>query len=641
MPVEPMRAVRPRPPASTRGRGLAVLLALLALALPAAPALAQSSFIARADRTQVRAGDPFIYEVTLSLESGRADGYRKPDFKGFRVMGEQPSTSTQVQMGGGASFMRTVYTWTYELVALQPGRATIGPARVRAGGRELKTDGVTVSVVAGGGAPAAAAPAPRRRQLPGFRSPFDDLFGGGDDQQPDQRAGETSFVRVVPDKTTVYVGEALTVDWALYSPERQDHRKLVTAPRTDGFWSEDLPVSQADLLTQQTFEGRVYLASTLMRRALFPLQAGKLTITPLELETAQLDFFGRAVRSQRLRTEPLTIEALPLPTAGRPADFDPANVGHFTVEAKVDRSQVRVGEAVTLTVALAGQGNLRKLATPKLPPLEGWKSYEPKVDVKLEAAGGITGSKTVEFLLLPERAGTTMIPAFELSFFDPASRAYRTERSLPVRIEVSGDGAAASKPGSAPALGAPVAGVENLLPTELRPPRARATLRRDLGTTFYRSQGFLFALGLPPGLLLLTVAVGRLRERLTADTARGRRRKTRRLVRQRLRAAEAHLEAGRPAPFYIEIDRVLREVLTARLGREVAGLSRDELAARIVASGMPAEVGGRIIAELEECDRARFAPGSTAASDLRASLERAAELILMVEKAPVRAEAAA
>jgi hypothetical protein len=606
--------------------------------LLAASAFAQSSFIARVSRSQVRAGDPFIYEVTLSLESGRADGYRKPDFKGFRVMGEQPSTSTQVQMGGGASFMRTVYTWTYELVALQPGRATIAPAHVRADGHELKTDSVTVSVVAGGAAPAAAAPAPRRRQI--FGSPFDDLFGGGNDQQQ-ERAGEASFLRAVPNKTKAYVGEAVTVDWVLYSPERQAPPKLLLAPRTDGFWSEDLPVSQEDRLTQQTYEGRVYLASTLMRRALFPLQAGKLTITPLELEISQMDFFGRAVRSQQLKTEPLTIEALPLPTAGRPADFDPASVGHFTLEARVDRSQVRVGEAVTLTVAVAGQGNLRKLATPKLPPLEGWKSYEPKVDVKLADAGGITGSKTVEFLLLPERAGTTMIPAFELSFFDPAAGAYRTEHSLPVRIEVSGDGAAANKPGPAAALGAPVAGVENLLPTELRPPRARATLRRDLGTTFYRSQGFLVSLALPPGLLLFTVAAGRLRERMTADTARGRRRKTRRLVRQRLRAAEAHLEAGRPSPFYIEIDRVLREVLTARLGREVAGLSREELAGSIVKSGMPAEVGARIIAELEECDRGRFAPGSTAASDLRASLERAAELILLVEKAPVRAEAAA
>ena len=120
------------------------------------------------------------------------------------------------------------------------------------------------------------------------------------------------------------------------------------------------------------------------------------------------------------------------------------------------------------------------------------------------------------------------------------------------------------------------------------------------------------------------------------DTERGRRRKSRRLVRQHLRAAEEELDKGNAGAFFVEIDRVLRGVLNARLGHSVAGLSREELARELAASGVPAQLGDRVVAELESCDRARFAPGAVGQPEMRASLDRAAELILVLEKAPTR-----
>src|SRR5688572_20439880 len=104
-----------------------------ALCLPASAALGQTTFVARVDRHSTTIGDALVYEVTLSLTDGRVQGYRAPDFQGFRVLGEYPSQSTQIQMGGGTSVMRSVYTWRYELSANQSGRLTIGPARVRVG----------------------------------------------------------------------------------------------------------------------------------------------------------------------------------------------------------------------------------------------------------------------------------------------------------------------------------------------------------------------------------------------------------------------------------------------------------------------------------------------------------------------------
>jgi hypothetical protein len=112
------------------------------------------------------------------------------------------------------------------------------------------------------------------------------------------------------------------------------------------------------------------------------------------------------------------------------------------------------------------------------------------------------------------------------------------------------------------------------------------------------------------------------------------------MVRKHLGAAVAHRDAGRAAAFYIEIERVLREVLAARLGRGVTGLRHDELGALLAERGMPADVTARLVAELEGCDQARFAPGgeTEGAAAMSAALERADELICQVEKARLREE---
>ncbi len=639
--------VWPGAPASRRRPALlAGLVAAFAL-LPPVPARAQSPFVAKVDRSQVTLGEAILYQITLSLNDGRAEAYRAPDFRGFRVLSEQPSQSTEVQMGGGTSLIRTVYTWNYELAPTQSGRLVIGPAHVRANGRELRTIPVPITVQAGdirppgqsGSAAPPPAPPPRMRRS---RSPFADLFNMDDPvvPAPSGGGGAGSFLRAAADKTKVYVGEQVVVEWLLYLTDRQDKYQALTEPRTDGFWSEELtvPHNQGSLaLTQQMYEGRLYLVAPLARKALFPLQSGNLNITPLESEISQVDFFGRTLRTERLKAQPLQIEVLPLP-AGKPEGFDPANVGLFNIDARVDRNKVGVGEAVTLLVTVSGQGNIRKLSVPHLGALTGWKTYEPKTEVKIQNETGIAGTKSIEYLLLPERPGVTTLPPLTFAFFDPAGRRYVTQKTHPLKIEVSGE-ARGGRPALATGAGS-LGGLENVLPAEIRPPRTRPALRRDLGTTFYQSRAFLWTLVAPPGLFGLSLMVGRLRERWGQDTERGRRRKTRRLIRDHLRAAEGHLKAGRTAPFYIEIDRVLSEVLTARLRRPIAGLPRDELATVITDSGLGKTVATRVLHELDASDRARFAPGTVNNAEMRASLERAADLILRIEKAPARAERA-
>jgi len=609
---------------------------------------AQPSFVARVDRTQVGAGESFTVEITLSVEGSRVDGYRAPDLRGFRTLAERPSQSTQMQMGGGGTFVRQVYGWHYDVQALDRGTFNVGPARVRVDGQELHTEKIAITVVDSGQAPAARRPArsfPHGMLNPGL--PFPGL--GGDDEAPapdtQPGRGRRNFLRVQSNKIRTYVGDQITVEWFLYLTERQDKYGTTAEPRTDGFWVEDLPVPNQHTglsLTEQSYEGHNYLVAPLMKKALFPLHPGRLTISPLESEISRVDFFGATLRTERLKTEPLTIEVLPLPTAGQPPKFDTSAVGHFTLRAEVDRDRVNVGEAVTFKLTVNGQGNLRKLAAPTLPRLDGWKVYEPKVSVTLNPGERVEGSKVIEYLLLPERPGVTNIAPLSLAFFDPERGSYGTEKSNSLRIEVSCDAAQPTGAHAAPTgivasgSAAVAAGGENVLALDIRPLRNRPTLRRDLGTSFYQSHGLWVAVAVPPLALALTALLGFARERLSKETEGTRRRKLRRLVRRRLRTAEAHLTEGRLAQAFGEIERVLREFLTGKLNTQIAGLSWDELRSALERAGMAPTLVDATLAALEDCDRARFSPGSLSPEEVRAARDRAGEIILQIEKAPLR-----
>jgi hypothetical protein len=633
------------------------LLGLLAAAVTvtlAASARAETQFEARAETDSATLGDSLVVEVTLAMSGGQADGYRAPEFRGFRVLGEYPSHSTQIQMGGGASVMRTVYSWRYEVAPTQSGRLTIGPARVRAGGRELRTQPITINVASGAlsppGRPAdPQPPAPVRRRLPRTgANALDDLFRGPPDDPftaPVNRGnGMGSLIRAAADKRKAYVGEQVVVEWHLLSNEPDLRFQPLAEPRTDGFWSESLQVPKGGQgVSTVTHEGRLYIAQPMARKALFPLAPGNLTVTPWEGELYQVDFFGRRSRGQHLRSGAIDIQVVPLPADGRPAGFDPAAVGRFSIEARVDRDQVAVGDALSLYVTITGQGNLRKLEPPPLPALPAFRSYQPKADVRLDGADGVSGRKTVEHLLQAQRPGTITIPAFELGYFDPAQQRYQVARSAPVQVVVTGEARPGVAAAAGPAAAAAAPGPENTLAAEIRPLRARATLARDLGGTFYGSAAFRWALLLPPVAFLGVALADRVRARSQRDDERGRRRRTRRLIRHHLRAAEDRLRGGDTGACFMEISRVLGEVLAARLGQPVAGLHRAELGALLAShptAALPPALVQRTLAALDECDQARFAPAA-AAPDRRAALDAAADLIEQIERAPVKKAGAA
>ena len=630
-------------PSTTRLRGLAAVFALAATLAAAPAAHGASSFTASIDSPAVAPDQPFVYRATLSTSEGQPEGFKAPDFKGLRVLGG-PFTQSgmSMTMGGGGTRVENNVTWSYQLQlpAGTKGPVTIGAARVRVGSHDMTSNAVTVRIGA-----AAPGPPPRAQRAPGLFPRG--LFGDEPEAEEPVSSSLTNavFLRAVADKKRAFVGEQVTVTWYLYIAEPQSNYQPLTQPKTDGFWSEEIPLAnpQGRLGFTDKVEGtQHYQVATVLQRALFPLAPGKLTVTPLESEVSRANFFGQALNPRRLKSEALTIEAVALPHEGQPANFPAGNVGRYTLDVAVDRAAVAVGDAVTMTVTVRGTGNLRNVVLPSLPELAGWKGYEPKTNLAMEPGAVVQGSKTLEWLIRPEHPGQTTIPPLTFVSFDPAEKRYIEARSQPITMIVSGE-ATGRVIGPPTAAGTPASGpgLENVITAEIRPIRVRAAPGRSIGASFLHGPGFKITLAAPPFAFLAFALVGRVRDRLARDERRTSRRRLRSIARRRLHAAAAHRDAGRASAFYVEIERVLRETLSEKLRVPVGGLRLEELSALLGARGLPADDVARLQSVLEACDEARFAPGGESAgrSAQEEMLERAAALIDLVEKAPLAAGA--
>jgi hypothetical protein len=414
------------------------------------------------------------------------------------------------------------------------------------------------------------------------------------------------------------VGQQVT--WTLYLLARVSVSQIdrLQLPKMDGFWTEEVEAPQQLVSEARVIDGVPMQAYLLRKRALFPLHPGKVVIDPAEVEviTGMGMLFSRSnVKRESL---PITIDVQPLP-AGGPPGFDQGNVGQWQLTASADPIAVTVGQPVTLRVVASGRGNLRDLQLPKLPTIAGLRAYDAtstdKTGIEQGKAGG---TRTVEQLLVPERTGELEIPALSLETFDPIARQYRTLKTNPVRITVAPAAAGNQAAGQA----------QNLLAAGgLRPIRLRLRLQGG-GAPPWEQLWFwplLLATPLLVGGGLLSSKLGRA---LAQDPSVVKVQKAAQAARKRLRGAEALLEQQKkggedPAPFYAEVSRALGGYLQDKQGVSAAGLVREELSRTLLEKGHSKVTVEKLIALLDECDRARFSPGAGTTTAQEAVLQRA------------------
>ncbi|RMH40311.1 MAG: protein BatD [Deltaproteobacteria bacterium] len=561
------------------------------------------------------------YVATVHLEMlgvGGPERYSHPPFPGFQVIDTRRSSTTSMVFDPvHGQEIRSIEIRRYILQPRAPGRYVVGPARVRIGREDYETRQVTVTVRGVGAtapttAPDVTDPAP--------------LTAGGVDVPgyvpPRRRPGDALFLYAVADERRPVVGQQVTVTWLLFT--RAEVISFAPKPPSlDAFWFEKLFEPRRRLRYQTVYLGNVpYLVAVVSQRALFPLEPGRVTVPPFAAEVATMRSF--AGQTETVRSNPIELDVQPLP-GGAPPGFDPSYVGVFAVDAAVDRSEVEVGEPITLTVTVRGTGAIRRTSPPVIAAtgfdVTGPRDDDPSVDV---TGGTVRGERTYQYWLRPKRGGDLTIPAIAIPYFDPAAREYRVARSDPIAIHVR-----ASRDQGSAATGT---NRDNVIARDIRPIKLGDTVHSRVTAYLYRSRWFWGLAALPPLAFFSVVLADKLRERLRRETPRSRLRKARGRAKARLRVAELHLRGARPAAFYGELTRALYEHIEDRLGEPVQSMTLDQLREHLLRRGFPEPTVQRIEKELRDFDFARFTPALAGPGEMRAALRRVKDLLRDIER---------
>jgi hypothetical protein len=597
-----MRGIAVTPRRTGNALWLAVLIALPALAA------GEVELSATADASEVPLDGTLTLRIAVTYGSKADTGdLQVPTFADFDVVSRSQSEQVTFTLSNSSpSFRRTVVT-SLALTPRRTGELAIEPVKLEFHGQRFQTDPIKVRVVPAGQA--------QRRRAQGLDDRLADNLDPFADVHPGQR---DLILRAAVDNERPFVGQQVTYSLYLLARTNVSSIEKLQIPRLDGFWSEDVEAPQQLMPEQRILDGVPYTAYLLRRRALFPLRPGKATIEPAEVQV--LTGFGMLFsrESARRSSQVLQLDVHPLPP-GKPAGFDFGNVGQWSLSASAEPSSVSAGQPITFRLVAAGRGNVRDLRLPTLPVLPGVRAYDATVsDKQTIERGQINGTRTVEQLLVPERTGAVEIPSLAMDIFDPVQKQYRTVRTDSIVLHVATEQVA--QPAAEPIS-------QNLLAKGgIRPIRLRLGSVQG-GTPPWAQPWFWPALGLPPFGVALVLGLARLRRMLQVDPGRKRMELARSAAAKRLRRARALLQRGEPVAFYAEIAHAVTGYLADKQGIAATGLTRDELISALMARGQPEETVRRLVRVLDDCDRARFAPGSGDAPAREAMLGRADQVL--------------
>jgi hypothetical protein len=419
----------------------AIVVGALATAFYLGAVAEAASYTVRSTVDATRIGVEDQVQLTITLEGSDApEAVALPTLTNLVVAGG-PFQSTQVSIVNGR--MTQTRSWTYVLQPQGEGRAEVGP--VTAGTETAPALAIEV-------APGRLLDRdPSRGSDPFGLDPFGDAFGR---RRPQRRRATEPKVLVVasPSRTTLRVGEPLLLTYHLYTQVAVSDLNFKEAPQFTGFWAEELerpetlPSGEA-----ATLNGESYRRFPILRKLLFPTRAGKLEIpaTTFRIGLPARGFFDRS-RAVERATKPVTVTVESLPEA---PGFSGA-VGRFDASATLDRDTLPLGDAAILRLRVEGSGNLKWIDRPPAVAVPGAKVYPPQVESDLKVTPqGIRGSRTWEFVVVPETSGSLEVPSVSFLYFDPkAQKIVAAETDpLPLRVE-----------GGTVAPGAPVAPVAAL-----------------------------------------------------------------------------------------------------------------------------------------------------------------------------------
>ena len=578
--------------------------------------------------SKVIAGKPFQLSYTVNQ---RGKDLRAPEFENFDfIAGPYTSQSSSTSFVNGKRTSTFTMIYTYTLKAENEGTYTIPPATIKVDGTQYTSNGVRITVLP----PDKVDQSPQNSggSSPATQSPTADNNVGG----------ENIFMRTIVSKTKVHEQESILLTYKLYfvNVDVAQLTNNTRLPEFKGFLKQELEMGEIQTELEH-YNGRNYQTAVLYRALLFPQRGGDIKIDPAQFEAvlrvqnrAQVrsifdDFFNSYTTVLKpLESPGITIHVESLP-AGKPAGFC-GGVGQFSISSKISNTELQANEAVTLTITIQGNGNMKLVKTPAVDWPEGFEVYDPKVTNNVKnTTAGTSGTKVIEYLAIPRAGGVYTIPPIQFAYYDTKEDAYRTLKTPEYVLNI----ARAQGEESVTGVVANYVNKEDIqqLGTDIRyiftgqTPQMYTTSSLKYGSFLY---WMCYLLPLIIAMTLFVVFRKKIKE--NADVTRVRYKKANKVAQRRLKTAEKLLQENKKESFYEEIERAAWTYLSDRLSIPTAQLNKENISQILREKGVEEQLIQMVNSVLTTAEFARYAP--TADYAMQKMYETTTQLINLLEE---------
>ncbi|MDR4507558.1 MAG: BatD family protein [Candidatus Brocadiaceae bacterium] len=548
-----------------------------------------------------------------------------PDIDGFQLL-FGPKISTQTSIVNGAVSMSKGYS--YVLQPKDVGKFTIGPSTLKYKGKEYSSSPLPVEVV------------PTRRST-GSRSP--DLE-------------KLIFVELSAHKKEVYVYEQTVLSFKLYFQKGLPISGIdYVAPATKNFMEERLGEQRQ---YEEVREGIIYNVLEL-RTALFPIVSGELTISPAKLQCDLIirqhrgrrssnyggffedsffdDFFSNEQKRYPIErvTNSIDLTVKPLPEQGKPESFHGA-VGSFNMEASVKTQQMKVGDPITISMSVYGDGNIQTISEPVLMVNnEGdFKIYPAESNTQItHREEVIRGRKVFSKVIEPQKTDITHTPAIVFSYFDPETEQYRSitkepipinveawDHEIPIQLAASQDQAPSGKQ------------QVKILTKDIMPIMTSLSSLQNQGRPLYGNPLTLAYVSIPAIAVIASFFIARQKERLQTDIGYARNKRAHATAKKRLSAARSALSHKNPAEFYSSLSRAISDYLADKCNLSSAQISGEQVGVLLEQQGVGDSVAEEVSGCLKNFDYRRFSRDAGTKEEMEHSFQLAEQLITKLER---------
>jgi len=618
------------------------------MAMAVSAVFAEMAIETSVSKSRVAVGEELLLDISISDANGSISKPVVSSIEGFSYYSQ--GHSQEITIINGQQSTRSVFT--YVLIANAPGKKTIGPFEISVGGKNYKIAAVQVDVAPGGSgsqAPPNASPysqgpvvAPPPRALP-----------------QDGVTNQDIFVKAWLDKDEVYVNEPAILTYTIYTRLSSVYKGFEKEPVTTGFWVEDFPPEKTIRRTEQILNGSRYVVADVRKMALFPTQVGAFTVDPGTIATTvevrdrddfdsffSYNIFGQRspasssfvtqVFSKMLPTQSVSLVAKALPEAGKPSNFSGA-VGNYRIESSVDKTEAEEGTPITYRVRISGNGNINTVDTPSLPKMDYFKVYDSSSSVHISKDHLVVeGEKVTETVLVAKKAGAYTIPPLEFSYFDTASRSYKTLHTVAQRLTITSGTEPENQPASSAGIEPVEKGDVGVLGKDIRFIKKINAKKAWIGQPLYRNRLYwTLDLLLLIGFFVFLFLSGR--RTGDANDLRGMRlRRSHRVARQRLRKSEHLLKKEDHDGFYAEISKALYDYFADKLNIPAQRVDLETIQTGLDGGSSSPELLADIKALFDELALGRFASVEKSGEQMKRVYGMADRVITTFEKAKLK-----